>query len=83
MKNVDEYVTGKLRPEESLLFEARLLLDPALRFQVAVQRRIISIVRMYGRRKVKSDVERIGQKLFSDQSKNNFHRAVNQAFDNH
>ena len=80
MKHIDDYVTGKLSPEESLLFEARLLLDPALKFQVAFQRKVISIVQMYGRKTVKSEVEKIGQKLFSDQSKNDFHRTVNRLF---
>jgi hypothetical protein len=80
MKNVDDYVTGKLSPEETLLFEARLLLDPALKFRVALQRKIISIARMYGRKTVKSEVENIGQKLFSDQSKTGFHHEVNRLF---
>ena len=80
MKSIDDYVTGKLGPEDNLLFEARLLLDPALKFQVALQRRIISIVRMYGRKTVKNEAQKIGQKLFSDQSKYDFHREVNKLF---
>ena len=83
MKNVDDYVTGKLSPDESLLFEARLLLDPALKFKVALHKKVISIVCAYGRKKVKNEVELIGQRLFSDQSRKDFHRAVNKAFDNH
>jgi hypothetical protein len=80
MKNIDDYVTRKLLPEERLLFEARLLLDPALKFQVSLQKKIISIIRMYGRKTVKNEVERISKKIFADQSKNDFHHEVNRLF---
>ena len=81
MKHIDDYIAGRLSPEEHILFEARELLDPVLKFQVILHKKVISIARLYGRKKMKAEITVIGKKLFTDPSKGAFQQTVRQVFD--
>lgn len=82
ISHIDDYVTGKLIQEDRVLFEARLVLDPVLKFHVTLHKRIISVAKLYGRKKVKAEIEGISRRLFRDPSKKEFQRSVRKTFDN-
>lgn len=50
---------------DQALFEAKLLLDPALREEAYWQRRTYAIVRQYGRRQFRSELDQLHQILFT------------------
>ena len=79
-KEIDRYLLGKLRPASRLLFEARLLIDPALKLRVEWQQKLYSIIKGSGRRQIKAEVARIHHQLFSDPAKCDFQRNVFQLF---
>lgn len=80
IRDIDEYLSGKLDGPSKLLFEARMLIDPALKIQVEWQKRIYAIVRLSGRRKIRSEAERIHRQLFSDPARFSFQQDVLQLF---
>jgi hypothetical protein len=80
VRHIEKYLLGELGPASRLVFEARLLIDPALRTQVDCQRKLQSIVTHYGRRTIKSEVERLHRELFSDIRKEKFQQEVYQIF---
>lgn len=80
IKEIENYLQGNLNPSSKLVFEARLSLDPVLTLRVNWQRRLYSIIRLSGRRKIKSEAERIHRRLFSDPAKQGFRQQIFQLF---
>ena len=80
IKEIDHFLLDKLSPGARLVFEARLLLDPMLKLRVECQRRLYSIIRRSGRRKIKSEAARIHHQLFNDPAKRDFQLSVFQVF---
>lgn len=65
---IERFIFGEMSAAERLLFEARLLLDPSLRMAVKDQQRVYRAVRLYGRRKLKLEIEGIHRRLFSSEA---------------
>ncbi len=82
VKKIDEYLLGKMDLESSLLFEAQMALDSSLAIRVNYQRRLYKLIRLTGRREMKSDVERIYRHLFNDASKAEFRKKILKLFSN-
>lgn len=80
IRNIENYLEGKLNPEELLVFQARLLSDPVLKLNVYVQQKVYSILRLYHRKKLKEEVETVHQRVFGDPLKVNLQQAVYQLF---
>ena len=57
---------NQLSPEERLLFEARLLTSPLLRWNVSVQQKVYTLVKLYHRKKIKQQAKNVHDKLFHD-----------------
>lgn len=77
---IENYLAGKLDPEESLLLQARLLTDPVLKLNVYVQQKVHSILLLYHRQKLIEEIEEVHQRLFGDPGKGNFQRRIFQLF---
>ena len=80
IRDIDEYLSDKMDAPSKLLFEARTLIDPALKIQVGLQKRIYAIVKLSGRRKIRNEAERIHRQLFSDPARVSFQQEVLQLF---
>ena len=76
----DDYIHGKLMPADRLLFEARLLLSPVLRFEVAAQKKVTLLVKMYHRKKMKEELAEIHRRIFSDPANIVFKTNIEQIF---
>lgn len=79
-KQIENYLFGKFNTPSRLVFEARLLIDPVLKINVECQRKLYSIVRASGRGKMKSEIELIHLRLFSDPEKQILQQNVYQLF---
>lgn len=79
-KQIENYLFGKFKTTSRLVFEARLLIDPVLSVNVEWQRKLYSIIRASGRKKMKSEIELIHSRLFSDPEKQIFQQTVYQLF---
>ena len=80
IKHVEKYLFKQLSAEESLLFEAKLLVNPVLRLNVRIQEKIYSLIKMYHRKKIKAEFEIIHDNLFSDPAKKEFQQSIHQLF---
>jgi hypothetical protein len=68
IKQIDDHITGQLSDGDKLVFDARMILDPLLRFNINVQRKLYTLVKAYGRRSLRSEVTIVQDKLFQDTS---------------
>jgi hypothetical protein len=77
---IEQYLSGNISGVDALLFRARLLTDPDLRRNLALQKKTYALVQLYGRRQLKSRLEALHQQLFSDPTKKSFQQQVLQYF---
>lgn len=80
LKLIEDFLLGKLTISSRLLFEARLILDATLRRRVEVQRKLYSLIRQSGRRKIGSEIEKIQDVLFTAPEHEIFQKQVHQLF---
>ena len=80
VKQIENYLFGKLNTPSRLVFEARMLINPVLKLNVECQKRLYSIVKLSGRLKIKSEVEQIHTRLFSDPENKTFQQSMRQLF---
>ena len=77
---IEDFLQGKLPTSSRLLLEARLILDASLRRRVETQRKLYTIIRQSGRRKIRSEIEKIHHQLFTVPEKQNFREVIDQLF---
>ena len=80
VEQIERYILGELGPASKLVFEAKLLISRQLSREVDCQRKLRSVVRQYGRRTLKLEVERIHRALFTDTTKQKFQQEVHLIF---
>ncbi|MEJ0054352.1 MAG: hypothetical protein WDN75_01075 [Bacteroidota bacterium] len=82
IREAERFLTGNMQPEDSLLFQAKLITGPSLRFNVFLQSKIMEIVLLFDRRKMKNEIERLRDKLFNNPDKSDFTLRINRIFNN-
>jgi hypothetical protein len=76
----EAYLLGELKTDEALLFEARTLIDPVLKMNVFFQKRIHSLVQLYGRKKLRTEIKSIEHQLFHNPQKADFKKHIHSIF---
>ena len=79
-KSIEDYITGKLTPEEELLFDVKMLINPLLRLQVMIQKKVYILVRQYARKKIRSEIEAVHDKIFHDPARASFQAEIRRHF---
>jgi hypothetical protein len=64
IKKIEGHIFGKLPAEESLLFQAQLLVSNDLSEKLHWQERTTELIKLYGRQKLKEELELVHQQLF-------------------
>lgn len=77
---IDNFIFGKLKPAGVLQFHSRLLLDPVLKINLILQRKMHFLIRQYARKKLKSELESLHRELFLDTGKESFQKNIMQHF---
>jgi hypothetical protein len=80
LQQLEYYLQGKLIPEERLLVEARLLLDTELRDQLTWQQKTYRLIKVYGRKKLKTEIGQVSNRMFSEEKFNNFRKKIQTIF---
>lgn len=62
---IEQFLTGRLSPEDRLVFEARMLTQPALQRNVILQQKIQAAAVAFGRHQLKQQLKAVHQNLFS------------------
>lgn len=82
-KRVDDYLEGHMATPGRLLYEAHLVLDPPLAETTHWQKKVYELVRLYGRKKLREDLEAIHRKLFTAPGHQTFKESVISLFPDH
>ncbi len=82
IQQADDFLEGRMRPQDRLIIEAKLILNPAFHASVQLQKQFHSLIKKYGRRKLKAETEVIHQKLFNDPDRKIFQDQIHQLFKN-
>jgi hypothetical protein len=77
IKETEDFIFKRMKPDDALLFKARLILDPVLRMQLALQRKVYTLIRLYGRKNLKTEIISVQENIFST---NEFREEIDQLF---
>ena len=80
IQQAEKFLSGNLLPKDALLFKAKLLMDPLLRLNMYMQEKTYLLIRLYGRKKLKSEIECVHEKFFHDPQKTTFRQKIVQLF---
>ena len=76
-EDIDNYVFNKMAEPERFLFEAKMIVAPGLRTNLLFQRRAYSMIRWFGRKKRKEQLECLFTSMMQDP---HFSTTVNSIF---
>lgn len=80
IKEIDDHVLGQVAPDEALLFEAKLIINPSLKYKVMWHKQTLTLVQQYGRNSLKAEIETVHQKLFSLPEHEDFRQKIMRLF---
>lgn len=64
LRSIEAHLLGRESPQERLLVEARLILQPDFRQNLHWQQKTYELARQYGRQQLKKEIEQVHQALF-------------------
>ncbi|MEZ2336179.1 hypothetical protein AB6735_11115 [Mucilaginibacter sp. RCC_168] len=76
----EAYLLKRANSANALLFEAKTLLDQDLQIHVSQQQQVYSLVRQYGRKQVKAEIEAVYQQLFNQPEHLSFKQKIARLF---
>lgn len=76
IKAIEQHLLQEAPPEDTLLFEANLILDPELKEKMQWQQKTYQVVHVYGRKQLKAEIELVHQKLFTEAKHRGFRQKV-------
>lgn len=76
IKQIDNHLFNRGNAEDRLIFEAMLILDPALKSQVSWQKKALDFVQHYSRKKMKAEMESVHRQLFSEPAHRRFRNKI-------
>jgi hypothetical protein len=79
---IESYLQGKLGIAATLLFEARMILDPSLSASVKCQQTAEAIVLLHGRNELRKQIRAKEQQLFNPREPSKFRKEIDQIFKN-
>lgn len=77
---IEQHLFKQLAPQEQLLADARLLIDPALREKTEWQQNAYALVTAYSRQQLKKELEDVHRKLFSEKRFEGFRKRISRIF---
>ena len=76
----EKYLRNELDPQETLLFEARLLVSEEWRANTYFHKMVHRLVQIYNRRRLKSEVEAVYERLFQTPANASFRDQMTSLF---
>ncbi|MGN7989958.1 hypothetical protein ACTJKC_21620 [Pedobacter sp. 22226] len=80
LRSIEHYLLSDNKDGESFLFEAKLILQPELEEQVYWQNKTYQMVRNYGRKQLKNELNNIHETLFNTDEHQSFRQKVMRLF---
>jgi len=82
IRQIDEYLFNQAAAGDALVFNARLVLDPELKYKVLWQKKAHFFVQQYSRKKLRDEIEAVHQQLFSGPAHRSFRQRILSLFRN-
>jgi hypothetical protein len=76
IQQIDDYLFQYAGKADRALFEARLILQPALQENLLWQQKTYEIIKQYNRRQLKAEIESVHQQLFTAPAHISFRRKI-------
>ena len=80
IQQTETYLQGNMTAGDRLVFEARMLLNPALHTNVLLQKQVYTIVWAYSRKQLKAELEAVHHKVFREPAYQSFRKKVHNIF---
>ncbi|MEL1242682.1 hypothetical protein AAEO56_00295 [Flavobacterium sp. DGU11] len=80
MQAIEGYALSSGNPEDRVLFQARLLLEPQLKASVHWQQETYALAREYGRLKLKTEIEEVANEVFTAKKHESFRQKIRNIF---
>lgn len=80
LRLIEHHLLSDNKDGESFLFEAKMVLHPELKQQVYWQNKTYQMVRDYGRKQLKNEIENIHETLFNTDAHQSFRQKVMRLF---
>lgn len=77
MQEIDQYLQQEMSTATRLVFQARMLVDPALRTQVRQQRKALQLIIWLAREEKRTQLDTVFQQLMQDEI---FHTSITSIF---
>jgi len=81
-EQIEAHIFGSADTGNALVFEARMLLDPALHDKVLWQRKAYEMIGHYGRKQLKLEIDAVHQQLFTQPEHISFAQKIRLLFIN-
>ena len=79
-EQIEAHLRQLSEPGDTLVFEARLLLEPELKDKMHWQRKTYSIIKQYGRQQLREEIEAVHHQLFSRPEHASFRQRIMRLF---
>jgi hypothetical protein len=79
-EQIESHLKRTTEPGDALVFDARWLLEPALRDKARWQQKTYRIIRQYGREQLRGEIEAVHQQLFNDAAQQGFRQKIMRLF---
>ena len=79
-REIEAYLSGAQYPEESLIFQAKLVLQPGLAEKVKWQQQTYRLLQLYSRQKLRAEISEVESTLFNDAAHLSFRQKVFRLF---
>jgi hypothetical protein len=80
IKQIDDHVLKQFPPDEALLFEAKLIINPELKHEVMWHKQTLKLVQQYGRNNLRAEIDAVHQKLFGLPEHEGFRQKIMRLF---
>ena len=80
LHEIDEYLSGTMPAGESIIFQVKLITDPITRVNVLLQQKVHEILRLYQRKKIRAEIQKTHDRIFSDPDKADFRQRITHLF---
>jgi len=79
-EQIEAHLLQQTSPGDTLVFEARLLLDDELADKLHWQKATYNMVKLYGRKQLKKEIEAVHQTLFNTHKHKSFSEKIKSIF---
>jgi hypothetical protein len=77
---IENYLNGQLKPEDKLLTEARLLVNPDLKDKKYWQQITYRLIKNYSRKQIRNEITQAQNRLFSEKEFAGFRQKIKSIF---